>query len=349
MTIKSKILKKIKRRKLVVGCIIITVCLTVLNANLGGDLNFIHWGPVTNISCHYVDNNNVLPELGDGVGYKPPPRSIFFHETSCEGNLTSRQACAIESAARAHHDWYIHVLFSSPISKAALKDGSIKELQTFKNVKLMRVNIKDYAVGTPLEEFVLEGSLNKSEWRVEHTSDVLRYLTLYKWGGVYMDLDVVVARSIASLARNWAARESDQYVASGILAFSRDAVGRNIADATVRDIGSNFRGDVWYNNGPGVISRVLKDICSTTDASVMSSATCNGFEVYGPQFFYPVSYDRSKVYFKAGDLDLQNVYVYHLWNHITKKFKVQKGSPYAKLAKRYCPTIFNLYGDDFGN
>ncbi|CAK1596552.1 unnamed protein product [Parnassius mnemosyne] len=309
---------------------------------------YVSWsGPAEDISCHYLETNDALPSADD-YSFSPPDKSIFFHETSCRANLTSRQSCAIESAARAHRDFQIHVLFSSPVSEAALDELSLKQLTIFDNIRFSRIHIVKYAEGTPVADLVNSGALNNTQWKISHTSDVLRFLTLYKWGGIYLDLDVVVAKPLDYLTKNWAARESDTAVATGALAFSRDKIGRRIAAATIREIQTNFRGDDWGHNGPGVITRVLKKMCTTSNVSLMSAAYCGGFQVYQPELFYPIEWQQGKEYFEAGELKNRGAFVYHVWNHLTKAHKVHKNSPYAQLARRFCPLTYDLYGDLFG-
>lgn len=225
---------KLRRRK-IIACIGLGALftLTILNSDLSPDLYFIHWGPLENTTCHYMETDSTLPRA-DGKDFKTPPRSIFFHETSCSGELNSRQACAVESAARTHPDWQINVLFAAPVTDNTLKSGVVALLKNMTNVKFSRVHTEKYAKGTPLESMVSGGALKRTRWRISHTSDVLRYLSLYKFGGVYLDLDVVVAKPFDSLVRNWAARETDTSVAAGALAFSRDNVGREVADAAIR-------------------------------------------------------------------------------------------------------------------
>ncbi|XP_063534360.1 lactosylceramide 4-alpha-galactosyltransferase-like isoform X1 [Cydia strobilella] len=345
----NKLIIKLRRRRVLTSCVVLVILCgyIVLQTPLSPDLYFIHWNSLEDISCHYIDLDNTLPRA-ESEEFQPPSRSIFFHETSCKGYLDSRQACAVESAARAHPGWQINVLFAAPVHKNSLKNGSLSVLRNFTNIRLSRVHITNYAKRTPLESMVSGGALNRTRWRISHTSDVLRYLSLYKFGGVYLDLDVVVAKALDPLVRNWAARETDTAVAAGALAFSRDELGRSVAEAAIRDIKSNYRGDNWGNNGPGVITRILKKYCSTSNLSQMSAATCNGFEVYGPQFFYPVVYWKGFEYFEPGEIKLEDTaYIFHVWNKLTSDLPVHKDSPYAKLARKYCPTVYNLYGKDF--
>lgn len=44
----------------------------------------------------------------------------------------------------------------------------------------------------------------------------------------------------------------------------------------LRDIGSSFRWDSWTYNGPGAITRVLRNVCSTLEVTRMNAETCNG-------------------------------------------------------------------------
>lgn len=124
------------------------------------------------LSCHYeteMDGLRPIEELGP-----PPLHSLFFHETSCRGCLNSRQACAIESAARSNPGRSIYVLFNSPISKSALSRSSLANLTRFRNVKLARLHSAKYARGTPLAEIFTHGEYSRSPWPIEHIAVMLR-------------------------------------------------------------------------------------------------------------------------------------------------------------------------------
>lgn len=63
---------------------------------------------------------------------------------------------------------------------------------------------------------------------------------------------------------NFAGAEDWEDVAAGVIGFrTGSGLGRRIADACLRDLKKNFRGDIWGNNGPGVITRTLQKICAT--------------------------------------------------------------------------------------
>ncbi|CAH1645298.1 unnamed protein product [Spodoptera littoralis] len=315
---------------------------------------FKHFGFRSNLNnsellaCYYSNEGDVLP-WADGPNFAPKLNSIFFHETSCRGGLNSRQACSIESAARAHPTRQIYVLFSGPIIEVVYQKSCIAKLRLLPNVHFARVHIEEYAKNTPLDGLVASRELEESYWPVEHASDVFRFLTLYNWGGVYLDTDVMVLKSLTPLGHNWVAKEISWHASVGVIASSMDHIGRRLAQALVNELKTTFKPDVFNNNGPGVMTRVLHRLCNTSDPTEWSAKTCQGVEVYGPEYFYPVHYTRANDYFKSGKLqNVSDAYAHHLWNKMTSNKTIEKDSPYDEMAQRLCPLIYEMYGDEFG-
>lgn len=151
------------------------------------------------ISCYFQDNNfNSLLELNPDEVTK---HSIFFVETSCNHkngiNLNLRQGCAIESAANLNPRSKVFVLFVA--SSFINKSDVINRLTAYKNVHLRHIHFVNYAYKTPLQEFVTSNKIFTSQWSVSHTSDLLRFLTLWKFGGTYLDLDVILMKLLIFL------------------------------------------------------------------------------------------------------------------------------------------------------
>lgn len=148
-----------------------------------------------------------------------------------------RQVCAIESAARANPNWDIFVLFASPVGLA--KDSSlhpplVNVLKAYPNVFFRSLYFWSYAAGTPFEKWLDEGDLFKSDYVVEHTADCLRFMTMYRFGGLYMDLDVIVQKSFENIKLNFFGCESEYQVESAIMSFTRSGFGHEIAERCAR-------------------------------------------------------------------------------------------------------------------
>lgn len=137
--------------------------------------------PKESINCYRIKRDS-LPEISDANPQKG--NSIFFHETSCDSffnnkiTISTRQACAVESAAKMNPGMEVYLLFTSPGNFKFNGDESDRLLQTllsFKNVRIMHLDFEKYIQGTPLEELYQTGMIENSDFARSHASDVLRY------------------------------------------------------------------------------------------------------------------------------------------------------------------------------
>lgn len=96
-------------------------------------------------------------------------RNIFFHETKCRSpdsqyivNLTTRQACAIESAALHNPNYQVFVLFASVThlpGPADPIDPITEAVLSYKNVDFRQLNVRRYVENTPIENWFYKGEL----------------------------------------------------------------------------------------------------------------------------------------------------------------------------------------------
>lgn len=126
-------------------------------------------------ACHYIETVDDVPLID--FHRNSVIRHIYFHQTSCNGDLDAYEMCAVESAARSHYGWQINVIFSSPVHGIVRLR---KHFHRFRNVKLWRMHINKYLRDTPLQHLVAERLLQTSEYSFTQTREVLRYATLYK-------------------------------------------------------------------------------------------------------------------------------------------------------------------------
>ncbi|CAH1710687.1 unnamed protein product [Chironomus riparius] len=177
-------------------------------------------------------------------------KNVFFHETSCNVNgvikLNARQSCAIESAALMNPDHNIYVLFTSQVGfRNTTNLRLIDALSSYPNIHFNFLNLTKYAQNTPLENWIKNGELFRSNFVNSHTSDVLRYLSLWKYGGTYLDLDIVMQKPLNTQnPNNYAGAESAKFVAVGIINLEGET-GHEIADLCVKDLLENFNGIEW--------------------------------------------------------------------------------------------------------
>ncbi|EDS27462.1 lactosylceramide 4-alpha-galactosyltransferase [Culex quinquefasciatus] len=264
--------------------------------------------------------------------------------------LTPRQSCAIESAARANPSWKVFVLFVAARGFSFFNSSDIVSLLPLENVYLSSVNMSVIAYGTPLEELVAAGTLNNASYVVENTSDLLRLLAVYKYGGTYLDTDVVVMKSFNELPLNYMVSSGDGYVANGFINLQASGVGHEIAELFLRDAAQTFNGDRWAANGPSLVTRVLQKFCNITEPWYMTREKCGGqFVVLPPEQFFQVYYPQHSWFFEEKHTEevmerMKGRILTHVWNRMTSDIKIRKDSKvaYIELAKQYCPNVLKF-------
>ena len=89
------------------------------------------------IKVNYLTFNGVLEPKSEYLSeIVPRIDSIFFVETSGSSNLTLKNLCVIESAAKYHPEDQIYILMTSPI----VKDPNLAQLQSkYKNIHARKV------------------------------------------------------------------------------------------------------------------------------------------------------------------------------------------------------------------
>lgn len=122
----------------------------------------------------------------------------------------------------------------------------IDALASYPNIHFNYLNLTQYAENTPLESWLDNKKLYRSVYLVSHTSDVLRYLSLWKFGGTYFDLDTVSLKPIDSLKPNFAAAMDSSIVAVGIINVEGE-VGHNFARKFIKELLSTFDGNHWVS------------------------------------------------------------------------------------------------------
>lgn len=115
-------------------------------------------------------------------------------------------------------DSKIFVMFMTNSDFARLNRSLLTDaVSSYPNVHLKYLNLQEFSKNSPVEDFLKTDKLAKSKYRLSHTSDILRYLILHKFGGTYFDLDVIVMKRMN--LTNYACLQQDELVACGILNF----------------------------------------------------------------------------------------------------------------------------------
>ncbi|XP_059474334.1 lactosylceramide 4-alpha-galactosyltransferase-like [Neocloeon triangulifer] len=272
-------------------------------------------------------------------------KAIFFIETSRRGTINPRQMCAIESAAKNNpfSDVYL-LLLDPPVNSSLMNNEQLKFVVRFyKNLKIVQTTSESYFAGTALQTLGRNGKIGQSNYPVEHMSDVMRILTILRFGGIYFDLDVMILRSLETLAENWVSFETEDACSSSAFGFQK---GQKLAQKMAVELNRNFDGDEWGNNGPGLFTRMLKRECEIS-AKSKTSEKCPDITVLPPSVFHSIEYLSWQLFFDRTALSqvyskVKDSLGVHLWNHFSHEGVVIIGSnqPYGYFAQKHCPRAY---------
>ncbi|KAH7939100.1 hypothetical protein HPB52_005863 [Rhipicephalus sanguineus] len=133
----------------------------------------------------------------------------------------------------------------------------LRNLQQLPNFRLLNINLNSMVKDSVLVHWYLKDDWNHSPFRVNHLSDALRLLVLWKYGGVYADMDVLTLKSFSEL-RNVVARELFPDVGNSVMVFDK---GHPFLSRCLQEFSSTYKARKWAHNGPRLLERVLSWFC----------------------------------------------------------------------------------------
>ncbi|XP_018479930.1 uncharacterized protein LOC108850990 [Raphanus sativus] len=180
-------------------------------------------------------------------------------------------------------------------------------------------------------------------------SDLTRLAVLYKYGGVYLDTDIIFLNDITRL-RN----------AIGVQTLEQDArKWRTLNNAVMvfdpyhplmreflNEYATTFNGNRWGHNSPYLVTRVIKRLGDKPEFNLT---------IFPPGAFYPVNWlDIPRLFKKPNttgeatwvEKTVQEMskgsYMVHLWNKVTRKIEIEQGSVMHKLISTHCTVCRNI-------
>ncbi|XP_032585116.1 lactosylceramide 4-alpha-galactosyltransferase isoform X2 [Drosophila mojavensis] len=345
-------------RRLVIPVLVVTLIFLVVLSTIK-DLS-------NTLKAKSVSTENVIEDILYSSSKPPLGRSIFFHETSCTSpgsvsnimNLTARQACSIESAALNNPNFQIFTVFSCPTYRPLVGRQKllVDAIESYENVNFRHLNLRDYAMNTPIEDWVKRGELLNSSYPMQHTSDLLRLISLYRFGGIYLDMDIIVLKSLEKLPLNYVGAESNYSLCNAVIGLAADGIGHEVAELFLQQYQKYFNGNDYVQNGPTLVTAVLLKYCGTSLMKAIEGGrkSCKGFRLFNTTAFYSIPWPEWRHFTEPRYLEetmarTKDSLMIHMWNKLSRgeRIKVGSNAAYVKYSEKNCPRTYEAAGGYF--
>lgn len=242
--------------------------------------------------------------------------------------------CAIESAAFHNPTALVRVLVTGTPN---ISCQFYRVVHRLTNVVVDVIDLDAFFHSTPLEDWYFRSQWKESPFRVAHLSDALRYLVVWRNGGVYLDLDFIVLRCLSGIQNSLFYQEAD-LPANGILFFDR---GHAFLLKVMQGCEASYDPYDWTTIGPKLMVWTYSDLCATSD--------CGGVKILPKEMAFPVAYWNWTDYFEPKSATSvlnksEECLAVHVWNRLSADRVVWtgNGSAYDVLAKRHCPSTYSV-------
>lgn len=260
----------------------------------------------------------------------------FFMTWISSKSFGDRELLAMESLFKSHPNACLVIVSSSMNSKTGSQ--FLKPLLD-KGFRVMTIDPDfDYVFKNTYAEAwfdrLRKGNVNPGVVSLgQNLSNLLRLGLLYKFGGIYVDTDVIVLKSFSKLRNVIGAQTINldtgnwSRLNNAVLIFDKN---HPLLYKFIQEFALTFDGNKWGHNGPYLVSRVV---------SRLSGRPGFNFTVLPPSAFYPVDWSRIRSLFRGPRDKLHSKWLLkkrthiqsqsfavHLWNRQSKMLKVEKGS-----------------------
>lgn len=177
----------------------------------------------------------------------------------------------------------------------------------------------------------------------QNLSNLLRLALLYKYGGIYIDTDVIVLKSLSGLRNTIGAQAVDprsgnwSRLNNAVMIFDKE---HPILSKFIEEFALTFDGSKWGHNGPYLVSRVVSRLMGRPGFDIT---------VLPPEAFYPVSWNGVHMLFRGPEnsnhsgwsaMKLEDIrqhsFAVHLWNRESRTLKVEEGSVMGSVMRECC-------------
>ena len=211
------------------------------------------------------------------------------------------------------------------------------------SIKVQNYDLEDLLKGSPAEIFTskLEEAKQGHLW-YRHQRDLLRLLILYLWGGVYMDMDVILVSPVDSLQTNRVGFQGPRQdmLGGAFMSFENHNL---YLKSCLQEFAKDYDG---YTNGDALLTRVWHQY--NGNSSAVHAMDHHGFYMFNKNIVNQCFNQISGPQFESNTVALKTkAYAVHLnssiTGHIGIQDKLKNGTICSHLLNSFCVLCNNLY------
>lgn len=299
---------------------------------------------------------------GGAGGEGADTERINFIESTGRECLTPRQACGVESAARANPGMHVKVYLNTHrigppgwddllrrpgrVRSCAFNDMLLAQ-DFSSNVQMVRQNFTQVLADSLFRPLVAGGNFHSSHWSVVQISDAIRLLLLQQHGGYYLDFDNIVFRPLHCLRNGFSYLEEHPNIENGIMVMDAN---HPFLSFLIRYLMQTYDPNKRVSLGPPAFGKAFKLFCHINEPLFKSGLhRCldnSNLTLFHPDSFFPVRHYELGHFYETTwpGLDVQKMeraYLTHVYLSSWGR-KVHPNSLYSRLARQYCPSVWQL-------
>ncbi|KAM4042650.1 alpha-1,4-N-acetylglucosaminyltransferase-like [Anomaloglossus baeobatrachus] len=271
--------------------------------------------------------------------------NIFFVESTDRLNEPALVLCSIESTARMYPDRQV-VFFMEGLGDIVTEDDekTVREhyptLSAFKNIYFLPLKLDKLFAETPFMPWYKKIDPKKEIYWTYVKSDSSRIALIWKYGGIYMDTDVISIRRIPE--DHFLASPTLTRLSNGLFGLSSH---NKFAWEFMENFVQNYKGEIYGHQGPMLFTRVMHKHCGPPKFTSVDHFKCGNIFYFHPDRFYPIFYPSWKKYYEVWEHlpTFNNSYGLHLFNFMNKqkKFMIAGSNTLVEhLYQQYCPSTY---------
>ncbi|KAG2318431.1 hypothetical protein Bca52824_011644 [Brassica carinata] len=276
----------------------------------------------------------------------------FFREEKCDVRVfmvwnspgwmfSVRHQRGLESLLSQHRDACV-VVFSETVELDFFRNSFVKDGY---KVAVVMPNLDELLQDTPTHVFAsIWFDWRKTKFYPTHYSELVRLATLYKYGGVYLDSDVIVLGSLSSL-RNTLGMEdhaSNESLNGAVMSFEKKSP---FLLECLNEYYLTYDDKCLRCNGPDLLTRVAKRFLNGKNRRMtQQELNVRPFSVFFPissqqitnYFAYPATEEEKSKQDEVFKKIINESLTFHFWNSVTSSLIPEPESLVARLLDHSC-------------